>query len=192
MDIIYNSTGNLYMYGRALTVILFIAAILFLGQHLSYKVDNLFITFNVIYLVLPSLNLTPSSSTFNVYSFLYGFAWSNYLEMLSNPRSLSQNSNWFNSYLDRPNNNAHYVLFVDNNILRNCWSIILFLIITVGILMLFICLFKSLSVSKQRYGVLNSPIDCLKTYLYQWKRVGMNHQDFDHHTTAYLLLIFFI
>lgn len=79
IDIIYNSTSNLYMYGRAFTVLLFIATVIFLGQELNYKTDNLFILFNVAYLTLTALNLQPTASGFNCYSFLYGFAWSAYL-----------------------------------------------------------------------------------------------------------------
>ena len=59
--------------------LLLFATVVFMGQHLTYKTDNLFITFGVIYLVLPTLNLSPSASAFSSYSFLYGFAWSTYL-----------------------------------------------------------------------------------------------------------------
>lgn len=151
IDIIFGETSNLYMYGRAFIFLLFFATVVFLGQQLSYKTDNIFITFTTIYLALTALNLTPSDSTFNCYSFMYGFAWSSYLEMLSNPRDLTANSGWFHSYLDRANNNAHFVLFVDNNIIRNCWSMLLFLMIAVGILGLAILVFKCFSVKKHGY-----------------------------------------
>lgn len=79
IDVIYQETYGLYRYGRAMVFLLLFATIVFMGQQMTYKTDNIFITFGVIYLVLPTLNLTPSSSNFNSYSFLYGFAWSTYL-----------------------------------------------------------------------------------------------------------------
>lgn len=79
IDILYNKTGNLYAYGKAYNVILLAITIIFLSHLLTYKTDNLFITLSVVYLTLPTLNLIPSSSTYNCYSFLYGFSWSSYL-----------------------------------------------------------------------------------------------------------------
>lgn len=79
IDIIHNETGGLYTYGRVMTCLLFFATVVFMGQQLTYKTDNLFITFSVLYLLLPSVNLIPSTEAFAVYSFLYGFAWSSYL-----------------------------------------------------------------------------------------------------------------
>ena len=109
--------------------LLLFATVVFMGHHLTYKTDNIWITFGVIYLLLPSLNLSPSASAFNCYSFLYGFAWSTYLEKFSNPRSLTSSVSWFDNYLDQPRNNAHHILFIDNNVIRNGWSILLFLIV---------------------------------------------------------------
>jgi hypothetical protein len=152
IDIIYDQTSNLYMYGRAFTVLLFIATVIFLGQELNYKTDNLFILFTLGYLTLTALNLSPSASGFNSYSFLYGFAWSSYLEMFSNPRDLSHTSTWFSNYLDSPSNNAHSILFLDNNILRNCWSLFLFLIIFTGILLLMWIVLRCLTVHRGPQG----------------------------------------
>lgn len=191
IDIIFEETSNLYMYGRAFTVLLFLATVVFAGMHLNYKTDNIFTTFATAYLVLTALNLTPSASTFNCYSFLYGFAWSTYLEMLSNPRDLSQASGWFDHYLDQANNNAHYVLFVDNNIIRNCWSILLFLIIATGVLGLAILVFKCFSVKRNGCGVRCGPA-FLQNILYQWRGIGYSARDFDHTTSAFIILIFFI
>jgi hypothetical protein len=67
------------MYGRAYIVLLLILSVIFWGQHVNYKTDNTFILFSVIYLTLPSLNLTLGEGLFQVYSFLYGFAWSCHL-----------------------------------------------------------------------------------------------------------------
>lgn len=99
IDIIYDQTGNLYFYGRGYVVIAFLLTILFLAEKINYKTDNLFITFSVVYLILPSLNLQPDSSSLNSYSFLYGFSWSSNLELFSNPRWLTTSTNWFNNYL---------------------------------------------------------------------------------------------
>jgi hypothetical protein len=79
IDLLLNETGGLYGYGRAMLVLLFLATVVFMGQQLLYKTDNIFITFSVLYLILPSANLAPSASAFACYSFLYGFAWSSYL-----------------------------------------------------------------------------------------------------------------
>lgn len=111
--------------------------------------------------------------------------------MLSNPRDLSQNSGWFDDYLDQANNNAHYILFVDNNIIRNCWSILLFLIIATGILGLAVILFKCFSVKRNSYG-LRCGSTFIQSIFYQWKGVGYSSQDFDHTTSALIILIFFI
>lgn len=191
IDIILEETSNLYMYGRAFTVLLFLATVIFLGKQLNYKTDNIFITFSTAYLLLTALNLEPSASNFNCYSFLYGFSWSSYLEMLSNPRDLSSSSGWFDDYLDKPNNNAHYVLFVDNNIIRNCWSLLLFLIITTAILSFAILVFKCFSV--KRYSVKNHWGPSFIQNIYnKWRGVGYNTQDFDHSSLSLLTLIFFI
>ena len=79
IDIIYNHTYSLFGYGRALVFLLLFMTVVFMGQQLSYKTDNIWITFGVVYLTLPTLNLAPSASNYNCYSFLYGFAWSTYL-----------------------------------------------------------------------------------------------------------------
>ncbi len=165
--------------------------VIFLSQLLNYKTDNIFITFAMIYLALPSLNLFPSASHFNCYSFLYGFSWSSYLQMFSDPRSLSEQTNWFNNYIDMPHNNAHLILFVDNNILRNCWSIFLFLIIVGGILLFLIIIFKCFSVTDQAFLSKNTEISIYERFKYSWQKVGYHHRDLDHSYSVSLLLTFF-
>jgi len=67
------------MYGRAYVILLIIATVIFLARQINYKTDNVMITFGVVYLILPSLNLSADPSAFNTYSFMYGFAWSTFL-----------------------------------------------------------------------------------------------------------------
>ena len=99
IDIIFNQTYKLYSYGRAMVILLLLATVVFMGQELNYKTDNIWITMGVIYLVLPTLELFPSASSLNSYSFLYGFAWSTFLELFSDPRGLSSSVTWFDGYL---------------------------------------------------------------------------------------------
>lgn len=70
------SNNSLYIYGRAYVIIALLLTLVFLAGGISYKTDNLFASFSVLYLVLPSLNLRPDSSAYSAYSFLYGFSWS--------------------------------------------------------------------------------------------------------------------
>ena len=95
IDIIYDDTYGLYMYGRAYVVLTIIATVLFLSRQINYKTENVLIIFAVVYLILPSTNLRATESAFNCYSFIYGFAWSTFLEMLSNPRFVTRSTTWF-------------------------------------------------------------------------------------------------
>lgn len=79
IDNIYNSTGNLFVYGRVYTFLMFVAFILFLGKQVNYKVDNYMITFSLIFITLPSLNLILDKGGLPYYSFLLGFGWSAHL-----------------------------------------------------------------------------------------------------------------
>ena len=128
--------------------------------------------FSVTYIVLPSINLLASNPNFTSYSFLYGFAWSTLLEFFSNPRYLTQSSNWFpDNYLQKVQNNSHYLLYVDNNFLRNCWSIILVLIVILAIYTL-IRLIMSLFTVKKGSTLTYTKENCLFKFLYNWKRIG--------------------
>ncbi len=53
------SSNSLYVYGRAYVVVALMLTLVFLAGGVAYKTDNLFITFSVLYLCLPSLNLRP-------------------------------------------------------------------------------------------------------------------------------------
>ncbi len=154
--------------------------ILFLSEKINYKTDNLFIAFSVIYLVLPSLNLYPDSSSFNSYSFLYGFSWSSHLELFSNPRVLTKQTNWFDNYLENSNNNAHYLLYVDSNFLRNGWSIILVMMVSIGILGITLLIMKCFSVSKVKSTSFQNKCRLAYQCLWNHQRLGYHHQDFDH------------
>ena len=178
IDIIYDNTYNLYMYGRAYVVLTIIVTVIFLSRQINYKTDNLFIVFAVVYLVLPSSNLEANESAFNSYSFIYGFAWSTFLEMLSNPRFVTRSTSWFSDgYLSKVPNNSHYLLFVDNNVLRNGWSILLMLIVVIGVLGIAMLVMRGCSVKKIKRG------DS------RWSRVGYSSTDFDHsHSVGYFLL----
>jgi hypothetical protein len=173
------STTNLYIYGRAYVVIALLLTLVFLAGGVSYKTDNLFITFAVLYLVLPSLNLRPESSAFSSYSFLYGFSWSTLLELFSTPRGLSMRTGWFDGYLQNSNTNAHYLLFVDSNLLRNGWSIILMLV-GVGIPLALIALgMRCLAV---------------RPFSGQWQcsKVGFHWQDVDHSQQVRSFILFLV
>jgi len=100
-------------------------------------------------MILPSINLITSNSNFACYSFVYGYAWSTLLELFSNPRYLTRSSNWFSdNYLQKVNNNSHYLLYVDNNFIRNCWSILLVLIVAFSLYFLVRLIMGSFSVKK--------------------------------------------
>ncbi len=106
---------------------MFIAVINF-GKSLDYKLDNTFITMGVLYLILTGSDLTTSKNSYCLYSWLYGFSWSLGLEMFSNPRIITANRNFFDdNFLQNSHSNAHLLLFVDDNLVRNCWSIFLLL-----------------------------------------------------------------
>jgi hypothetical protein len=190
IDLILTRTGGLYGYGRAMVVLLLCATVVFAGNQLAYKADNVWITFGVLYLLLPSLNLAPDSS-FHCYSFLYGFAWSTGLELFSDPRGLSQGVSWFDGYLELPNSSAHYALFVDNNLLRNGWSIFLFLAFVGLALALLILVFRCFSVRRQPF-VSSSRLGCVQEWLLRWRGMGKGEGDFDHSTAITHLLLFVI
>lgn len=173
------STTSLYIYSRAYVVTALLLTLVFLAGGVTYKTDNLFVTFSVLYLILPSLNLRPESSAFSAYSFLYGFSWSALLELLSTPRGLSMGTRWFDSYLQNSSSNAHYLLFVDSNLLRNGWSIILVLL-GVGVPLALIALgMRCLAV---------------RPFSGQWRcsKVGFHWQDVDHSQQVRSFILFLV
>ena len=91
--------------------------------------------------------------------------------MFSNPRSLSSSVSWFNNYLERPNNNAHNVLFVDNNVIRNGWSIVLFLIAIAIVMFLIYAVLRCLTVKKLPLYYRNDP-SCLQNLRLKWSKKG--------------------
>ena len=94
--------------------------------------------------------------------------------MLSNPRDLSQQVGWFDGLISMPQNNAHLILFVDKNILRNCWAIFLFLLIVFAALMLLIMIFKCLSVTKKGTYSSNKELNFYERITYIWRKKGYN------------------
>jgi len=73
---IINNGNGFYHYGRMFIILFLLIAIINLGKGIYYKLDNIFITFSVIYLILPSTNIVLDKGSYNAYNFLYGFAWS--------------------------------------------------------------------------------------------------------------------
>jgi hypothetical protein len=57
LNSILDKDYGLHYYSRMLVVLFFLIAILNFGKNLNYKMDNIFITMNVIYLTLTSLDL---------------------------------------------------------------------------------------------------------------------------------------
>jgi hypothetical protein len=57
LNSILDKDYGLHYYSRMLIVFFFLIAILNFGKNLNYKMDNIFITMNVIYLTLTSLDL---------------------------------------------------------------------------------------------------------------------------------------
>ena len=124
----------MYGYSRTLVILFLLIAVINFGKSLDYKLDNTFITMGVVYLILTGSNLTISKNSYCLYSWLYGFAWSLGLEMFSNPRIITANENFFDdTFLQNPQSNAHLLLFVDDNLVRNCWSIFLLLFFVLGL-----------------------------------------------------------
>jgi hypothetical protein len=179
MERLLNSS-SLYVYGRAYVVVALLLTLVFLAGGVAYKTDNLFATFSVLYLCLPSLNLRPESSAFSAYSFLYGFSWSALLELFSNPRALSQGTLWFDDYLQASNSNAHYLLFVDSNVIRNGWSILLVLLTVVTPLALLALAMRCLAVRPSPSGA------C------RWSKVGFDWRDVDHSAQVRSFILFLV
>ncbi len=123
----------MYGYSRTLVILFLLIAVINFGKGLDYKLDNTFITMGVVYFILTGSNLTTSKNSYCLYSWLYGFSWSLGLEMFSNPRIITADGNFFdNAFLQNHQSNAHLLLFVDDNLVRNCWSIFLLLFIILG------------------------------------------------------------
>lgn len=86
---------------------------------------------------------------------------------------------WFDDYLQNSNNNAHYLLFVDSNLVRNGWSIILVL---VGV-----CV---------PLGLVAIGMRCLavRPFSSQWQcsKVGFHWQDVDHSQQIRSFILFLV
>lgn len=125
----------MHSYARTLVILFLLIAIVNIGKNLDYKLDNTFITMGVVYLALTGSNLSLSQGSYSLYGWMYGFSWCLGLEMFSNPRSLTINGNLMpEGYLQNPSNSANLLLFVDDNILRNCWSVFILLFIMFGLM----------------------------------------------------------
>jgi hypothetical protein len=58
--------------------------------------------------------------------------------MFSNPRYMTYNTHFIpNNYIQQTHNNAHSLLFIDDNIMRNGWSIMLLLFVIIGLWIFF-------------------------------------------------------
>lgn len=138
LDQILDKDHGIHNYSRTLVILFLLIAVINIGKSLDYKLDNTFITMGVIYLALTGSNLSLSKGSYFMFGWMYGFSWSVGLQMFSNPRLLTTNGNFIsNSYIQNTKSYAHLLLFVDDNFIRNCWSIFILLFIVIGLLILF-------------------------------------------------------
>lgn len=135
----------MHNYSRTLLILFFLITVINIGKGLDYKTDNTFITMGVVYLSLTSFNISLSKGFYLLVGWMYGFSWSLGLEMFSDPRYLTYHGIFFSDgYIQIADSNAHSLLFVDDNFLRNCWSIFILIFIVLGLLIsswLFIAIF---------------------------------------------------
>lgn len=116
-------------------VILFLLiAVVNFGKGITYRLDNIFITLSVVYLILPSTNIVLNNESYNAYDFMYGFSWSCGLELFFTANCVTTSTNLLPSmFIQQTYNNAQSLLFVDDNVIRNGWSAIL-LMLTIAVL----------------------------------------------------------
>lgn len=146
LDQILEKGRGMHNYARTLIILFLLIAIINLGKNLDYKLDNTFITMAVVYLVLTSSELTLSKNSYFLYAWMYGFSWALGLEMFSNPRILTGSVTFFDdAFLQNPQNNAHLLLFVDDNLIRNCWSVLLLIFVMLGLAALIWVMIKLLT-----------------------------------------------
>lgn len=135
LDTVLNHDHGMHNYSRTIVVLFLIIAVINFGKGLDYKLDNIFITMGTVYLALSGFDLNIRKGSYNLYGGMYGFSWAVGLEMLSNPRSLTSMGNFFqNNYIQKVQSNAHALLYVDNNLLRNCWSVFICIFIVLDLL----------------------------------------------------------
>lgn len=135
LDHILLADHGMHVYSRLIVISFLIIAVINFGKGLDFKVDNVFITMGTIYLALTGFSLSLDKGVYCFYGWLYGFSWSLGLEFFSDPRSLTYGGAFFDgSFIQNSKSSAHFLLFVDDNFLRNCWSIFILLFVIISLL----------------------------------------------------------
>ena len=102
---------------------LLMITVIYIGDNLIYKTDNAVIFFQFLYLSLLSMDLR--SEVRDLYRFLYGFRF-----MVGHVFDVKWGS-MSNSellYIEKAPTSAHFLLNVDNNILRNTGFLMIFIL----------------------------------------------------------------
>lgn len=106
---------------------------MYIGDGQLYKTDNLMLYCQSLYLALLSMDLKVIEK--DLYRFLYGFKWSvGSVGTLHPYITVPSYLNGLSTYIEQARTTAHYLLNVDNNIIRNCTFLFVFLLM-VGVML---------------------------------------------------------
>lgn len=76
LDSILNMDKGMHLYGRMFVVLFLVIAVVGFANMVDYKLEQVFILINTLYLLLLGLNLNINTGAYPFYGWLYGFGWS--------------------------------------------------------------------------------------------------------------------